>query len=134
MIIRPVEKRDVNGLVELVRTTLAEFGIAFGQGAATDDQLRDLPESYSSEGGAFFVAVDGESVIGTAGVALIEPAVFELRKMYLSPTTRGRGLGQQLFDACLKHVVNKGGKRIVLDTTEDDHRDRLLRAQRLRAR
>ena len=116
--IRPVEKKDVSGVVELVRTTLAEFGIEFGKGASTDDQLHELPESYSAEGGAFFVALDGDKVIGTAGVAAIEPGVFELRKMYLHPSTRGKGLGQKLFDACLAHVVATGGKRIVLDTTE----------------
>lgn len=116
--IRPVEKKDVSGVVELVRTTLAEFGIEFGKGASTDDQLRELPQSYSAEGGAFFVALEGDAVIGTAGVAAIEPGVFELRKMYLHPSTRGKGLGQKLFDACLAHVVARGGKRIVLDTTE----------------
>lgn len=118
MIVRPVEKKDVSGVVDLVRATLAEFGITFGQGASTDDQLSELPESYLSEGGAFFVAVDGDVVVGTAGVAAIEPGVFELRKMYLHPSTRGQGLGQQLFDACLAHVTGKGGKRVVLDTTE----------------
>jgi putative acetyltransferase len=51
-------------------------------------------------------------------VVVIEPGVFELRKMYLHPSTRGRGLGQQLFDACLAHVNAKAGHRIVLDTTE----------------
>ncbi len=117
--IRPVEKKDVSGVVELVRTTLAEFGIAFGKGASTDEQLRELPESYTSEGGAFFVAVEGDSVVGTAGVVVLGPGIFELRKMYLHPGTRGKGIGQQLFDACLAHVQAQGGKRIVLDTTHE---------------
>ena len=116
--IRPVEAKDVEAVVELVRTTLAEFGIVFGLGAETDAQLQQLPESYTSQGGAFFVAVDGDALIGTAGVAPVEPGVFELRKMYLRPATRGRGVGQQLFEACLAHVKAQGGRRIVLDTTE----------------
>lgn len=118
MMIRPVEPRDVGAVVELVRTTLAEFGIVFGQGALTDEQLLHLPQSYTSEGGAFFVAVDGDVLVGTAGVTPVEPGVFELRKMYLRPAARGRGVGQQLFDACLAHVKGAGGRRIVLDTTE----------------
>lgn len=116
--IRPVEARDVAAVIELVRTTLGEFGIVFGEGADTDAQLAQLPGSYTAAGGAFFVAVDGERVIGTAGVALVEPGLFELRKMYLRPETRGRGVGQLLFDACLAHVRTHGGRRIVLDTTE----------------
>lgn len=116
--VRPVERADVSAVVELVRTTLAEFGIQFGVGASTDTQLEQLPESYAAEGGTFFVACDGETLIGTAGVALVEPGIFELRKMYLSPAARGRGAGQQLFDACLAFVKAHGGKRLVLDTTE----------------
>jgi putative acetyltransferase len=119
MIVRPVEKRDVSGVVELVRDTLAEFGITFGKGASTDEQLRELPESYTAEGGAFFVAVEGDQVVGTAGVVLLEPGVFELRKMYLHPSTRGRGVGQQLLDPCLAHARKHGGRRMVLDTTNE---------------
>ena len=116
--IRRVEAKDVAAVVELVRTTLGEFGITFGLGAATDEQLLHLPASYTAGGGAFFVAVDGDVLIGTAGVAPVAPGVFELRKMYLRPEARGKGTGQQLFDACLAHVRTQGGHRMVLDTTE----------------
>lgn len=116
--IRPVESGDVAAVIELVRTTLAEFGIVFGEGAETDAQLERLPASYTAGGGAFFVAVDEAQVIGTAGIALVEPGLFELRKMYLRPEARGRGVGQLLFDACLAHARAHGGRRIVLDTTE----------------
>lgn len=118
MMIRPVEAGDVAAVVELVRTTLAEFGIVFGEGAETDAQLEQLPGSYTGSGGAFFVAVDEAQVIGTAGLALVGPGLFELRKMYLRPEARGRGVGQLLFEACLAHAIAHGGKRIVLDTTE----------------
>lgn len=118
MIVRPVEASDVKAVVELVRSTLNEFGIVFGEGAETDDQLLHLPASYTAQSGAFFVAVDEGQLIGTAGVALLEPGLFELRKMYLTPFARGRGAGQKLLDACLAHVHAQGGRRLVLDTTE----------------
>ncbi|MFZ5444244.1 MAG: GNAT family N-acetyltransferase [Myxococcota bacterium] len=118
MQVRPVESRDVPEVVTLVRDTLAEFGITWGVGAATDTQLEQLPESYTVAGGQFFVAVDAGHVIGTAGVFPVEPGVFELRKMYLGPQTRGKGVGQRLFDACRAFVITHGGHRIVLDTTE----------------
>lgn len=38
--VRPVELKDVDAAVELVRVTLAEFGIVFGQGADIDTQRR----------------------------------------------------------------------------------------------
>jgi len=119
MMIREVQSSDVDAVVALVRTTLAEFGITFGQGAETDEQLSHLPASYTAHGGAFFVAEENGVLVGTAGVAALpdEPGVFELRKMYLSPSTRGKGVGQQLFDACRRCVTPTGGNRVGVDTT-----------------
>jgi putative acetyltransferase len=116
--IREVTAADVPAVVELVREVLAEFGIAFGVGAGTDAQLEGLPGSYEAEGGAFFVAVDAGVITGTAGVVLVEPGVYELRKMYLRPSTRGHGVGQALLNRCLEFVRAKHAKQLVLDTTE----------------
>lgn len=116
--VRPVRREDVPAVVALVRETLAEFGIAFGVGAETDTQLHGLPESYAALGGAFFVAEHEGALVGTAGVVPVEPSVFELRKMYLAKDARGHGVGQALLEACLGAVREGGGRRVVLDTTE----------------
>lgn len=116
--VRAVRAEDVGAVVALVRATLAEFGITFGAGAETDEQLHGLPESYAGLGGAFFVAEVEGALVGTAGVVPVEPGVFELRKMYLAKAARGHGVGQALLDACLGAVRARGGVRVVLDTTE----------------
>ena len=118
MHLRTVRKEDVPAVVTLVRQTLGEFGLEFGKGAITDEQLLALPESYRGDGGEFFVAYEGEQLIGTAGVAPVADGVFELRKMYLAPATRGKGVGKALLEACVAHCRARGGKRVVLDTTE----------------
>lgn len=115
MEIRLARVDDVPFVIEHVTAALAEFGLAFGVGAATDEQLRGLPGSY--EGGAFWVAVE-DGIAGTAGVFPVEPGVFELRKMYLSPATRGTGLGTRLLETAIAWVRSRGGRMIVLDTTE----------------
>ncbi len=116
--IREVTAADVPAVVDLVREVLAEFGIAFGVGAQTDTQLQSLPASYQAEGGAFFVAEQAGIITGTAGVVVVEPGVYELRKMYLRPSTRGHGVGQALLNRCLESVRAKNAKLLVLDTTE----------------
>jgi putative acetyltransferase len=116
-VLRPVTPPDVGGVIELVRDSLAEFGLEFGVGSDTDEQLRDLPASYAERGGAFVVAVDESgSVIGTAGVFPVATAVYELRKMYLRPAARGLGIGARLFDACLAFCQKQAARAIVLDT------------------
>ena len=117
-VIRLVDTHDVPEVVRLVTETLGEFGLEFGKGAATDDDLPLLPASYSDRGGAFWVAYDGDALVGTAGVFPVAPATFELRKMYLRPAARGLGFGRQLLDVAIAWTREHGATHMVLDTME----------------
>jgi putative acetyltransferase len=117
--IRPVTRADVPGVVALVRDTLAEFGLRFGEGSKTDEELANLPGSYDDRGGAFWVAIDeGGRVVGTCGVFPVAAGDMELRKMYLHPSSRGTGLGKRLLEESVAWCRARGAGRIVLDTTE----------------
>jgi putative acetyltransferase len=115
-IIRPVRAGDVAAVLALVRTTLAEFGLGLGEGADSDALLANLPGSYADAGGAFFVAELGGALVGTAGLARLGNSDFELQKMFLSPATRGKGVGRKLLTACLDVARAAGARRVVLDT------------------
>jgi putative acetyltransferase len=117
--IRPVRTDEVAGVVELVRSVLGEFGLAFGDGSATDEQLAGLPGSYQGRGGRFWVAVaDGGAILGTCGVFPVGVDAFELRKMYLAPAARGVGLGRRLLDEAITFARERGARKLALDTTE----------------
>ena len=116
--LRPARAEDAPAIVALVRDVLAEFGLAFGQGAATDEELVALPASYEGRGGAFWVACEGEEIVGTCGVFPVAPGTFELRKMYLKRTARRGGLGQRMLDTAVEWARARGAKAMVLDTTE----------------
>ena len=117
--IRLVASADVPSVIDHVRRTLAEFGIEFGMGSATDAELYGLPDSYARHGGAFWVTRDAAGkVVGTAGVFPVGGGDFELRKKYVSPATRGKRLGRALLDECIAFVREHGGRRVVLDTVE----------------
>jgi GNAT superfamily N-acetyltransferase len=112
--ILPVERGDVASVVALVTDVLAEFGLPFGN--STDDALLQLPESYAA--GAFWVARGGDTLLGTCGVYPVGPTTFELRKMYLRSGSRGLGLGKRLLDVAVSWARERGGTKLVLDTTE----------------
>jgi len=116
--IREVTADDVPAVVAHVTEVLAEFGLTFGTGSPTDDQLRGLPGSYRDHGGMFWVAYVDGALVGTAGVFPVEPGTFELRKMYLRPTTRGLGIGKRLLDTCIEWTRAQGGDRIGCDTID----------------
>lgn len=116
--IREVAPEDVDAVVRFVTESLAEFGLAFGVGAKTDDDLPHLPGSYREHGGAFWVAYEGDALVGTAGVFPVAPATYELRKMYVRPSTRGSGLGRRLLETAVAWTRAHGGTHLVLDTME----------------
>jgi putative acetyltransferase len=115
--IRPVTAADVPGVIALITATLAEFGLAFGVGSATDEPIRTLPSSYTDAGGAFWVAVS-DTVVGTCGVYPDGPTTFELRKMYLDPGVRGAGIGKRLLDTAVEFARGRGATALVLDTLD----------------
>ena|SRR5689334_15444935 len=117
--IRDVELADVPAVIALVSDVLAEFGLEFGKGSPTDDELRELPDSYAARGGAFWIAERDGVVVGTCGLFPVAPATFELRKMYLRPSTRGAGLGRRLLDVAIAFARARGATQIVLDTVEE---------------
>ena len=117
--VRRVRAADVPAVIALVTEVLAEFGLEFGKGSSTDDALRALPASYQDGGGAFWVATDGTRLLGTCGVHPVAAGAVELRKMYLSPAARGRGLGRQLLDVAVAWSRAHGADRLVLDTVEE---------------
>jgi putative acetyltransferase len=120
MSLRPIQPADVPAAIALVRASLGEFGLSFGEGSATDAQMHGLPGSYRDQGGEFFVALNaGGELLGTAGVMPVAPGIYELRKMYLRPASRGRGVGQRLFEACIEFCRAQQAKSVVLDTLHE---------------
>ena len=116
MQVRRVEAGDVEKVSVLVREVLAEYGLTFGEGSATDAQVLGLPGSYDDAGGAFWVAEDEGALLGTCGVFPVGEGSLELRKMYLVKASRGRGVGKALFVAAVAYARSVGAREIVLDT------------------
>jgi putative acetyltransferase len=119
VVVRPVEHGDVAAVIALIRETLSEFGLEFGKGAATDDELHQLPDVYTARGGAFWVATVDGALAATCGVFPVAPAIYELRKMYARPDARGLGLGRRLLATAVDWCRAQGGAQLVLDTVEE---------------
>lgn len=116
--VRSVEHTDVAAVLGLVADVLGEFGLEFGKGSATDAELHGLPASYTTRGGAFWIALRDGELLGTCGVFPVAPGIYELRKMYLRGASRGLGLGKQLLEVAVAWSRKRGGTHMVLDTVE----------------
>lgn len=113
---RPATNGDAEAVHALVFGILREFGFT-PDPAGTDADLADLEVAYQRPGGAFDVLIDaGGRIVGTVGLFPLTDSRCELRKMYLLPDLRGRGLGGKLLRHAVARARELGFKRIELET------------------
>lgn len=98
----------------------------FGVPITLDEQpdLFDIPHVYQRGVGEFWVAVEGEQVVGTIALFQLEgdplpPRVAALRKMFVAAGFRGppHRTGQRLLDTLLAHAKGMGLDEVMLGTT-----------------
>jgi len=114
--LRRADNGDCREIAEMVFTVLAEYNLK-PDPASTDADLKDIEQSYLDQGGAFYVLEDKPgSIIGAYGLYPIDETTCELRKMYLSKSFRGKGLGKLLLEDALAQAKRMGFEKVALET------------------
>ncbi len=66
--------------------------------------------------GTFIVArLDGEAV-GCGALRKLDATSGEVKRMYVSPRTRGTGIGKAILDRLTAHAIELGLRRLMLET------------------
>jgi GNAT superfamily N-acetyltransferase len=82
-----------------------------------DLKVLGAPEAaILDKGGQIFFALDGEEPIGTVASIRVTPVCFELAKMAVAPSHRGRGLAERLGRAAIEFARSAGADLIFLET------------------
>ena len=117
--VRPFAAEDAPDVQRLVLGIQRE---EFGVPVTLEEQpdLRDVPAYYRRDRGAFWVAVDGDELVGTIGLLDIGHGQGALRKMFVAPSHRGVavGAGAALLRTCLEWAARVGMREVLLGTTE----------------
>jgi GNAT superfamily N-acetyltransferase len=98
--------------VRLIAALSAELGPLYG----TDGSSGFDPAQVEVSGAAFVVArVDGAAV-GCGALRPYAPGVGEVKRMYVAPECRGRGVGRRLLAAIEAEARRAGYARLILET------------------
>ena len=83
------------------------------------DEIGDIPAYYHTvKGAGFWVAMQGENLVGFFGLESVYPGTAELRRMYVAPEYRRRGLGRRLLAEAEEMARQMGYHQIDLSTSE----------------
>ena len=119
LIVRPIQKNDNKAMKQICQDVLTEFGANRAGFAYVDEELEDLYETYVQDGWCYLICQEDTKLLGGAGIGSLKgasKAYCELKKMYISPQARGRGLGRILLNQLIKQAKEFGYQYCYLET------------------
>jgi GNAT superfamily N-acetyltransferase len=111
--IRKCEPSDQKAVKKLILKILSD---EFPKEAQTLEDLESIPDSYGKLGEAFFVAVSGDAVVGTAGVKREDERTAMLRRLFVDSRHRRKKIGTQLVERAIAFCRDVGYDEIIFKT------------------
>ena len=84
-----------------------------------EHELEHLASEYASPTGAFLLAEESGADLGCIGVRHFSSGIGEVKRLYVSPAARGRGVGRLLAEGIVAAAKEIGYARLRLDTLPD---------------
>jgi putative acetyltransferase len=96
-----------------------------------DQELAGLPGDYAPPGGRLLLAEFQGELAGCVALHKLEREICEMKRLYLRPRFRGKGLGGILVQAIFAEARQIGYQRMRLDTVEPVMKDAVAMYRKL---
>lgn len=104
----------------VINTVMSALRPDYNPNDLKNAELNKINEAYTGKG-RFWVAKDGNKIIGTVAIFQRSPEEANLKKLFLLKEYRGKGIGKKLLQHALDHCVKQSFKRITLITSTYAH-------------
>ena len=125
---------DSPGRISEVRELFLEYAQSLGFSLcfqSFDKELSGLPGDYTPPRGRLLLAEYEGQLAGCVALHPLNSDVCEMKRLYLRPQFRGKGLGRILAETILSEARSIGYSAIRLDTVEPVMRDAVAMYRRL---
>ncbi|MGA2345511.1 MAG: GNAT family N-acetyltransferase [Candidatus Sulfotelmatobacter sp.] len=96
-----------------------------------DQELANLPGDYAPPQGRLLLASFEEQLAGCVALHPLDPSICEMKRLYLRPRFRGKGLGRTLADRIIAEARHIGYRSMRLDTVEPVMKDAVAMYRKL---
>ncbi len=96
-----------------------------------DEELAALPGDYAPPDGRLLLAEYEGQPAGCVALHKLEAGICEMKRLYLRPQFRGKGLGRALAETIISEARKIGYRRMRLDTVEPIMKDAVAMYRRL---
>ena len=74
------------------------------------------PKKFKDNMGRIYLAMDNEGIVGMVSLIQTNPGIVELKRNYITPEFRGKGIAKSLLSKLISDAKNMGHSAIVLDS------------------
>ena len=119
MKIREIRIEDNKIIAEIIRSVMATFDADPETTIIGDPTLDTMYNNYQTPKATYYVLEEDGKVVGGCGIKHLDHSddnICELQRMFLLPSSRGKGFGKKLMELCLDKAREYGYEEIYLET------------------